>query len=291
MVQATIVIPTFDHGPMLRESVASALEQTVGELEVFIVGDGVPDAAREIARELQGRDERVRFFDNPKGPRHGEIHRHAALQHARGEIVCYLSDDDLYMPDHVEYMAQLLGRADFAHALALWVGRGEKLGWAPIDISDPECRAREVGKLSLINLTQGAHTLEMYRRLPHGWRTTPRGTSTDHYMWRQFLELPECRAVSAARPTTLGFRGIDYWHLPLAGRVGLMAEWRRRISDLGWRDGLVLEQLMKAVYEVPRLQRMPWMASGGAFRRGRRRLERLLGGCRRSRRLWRERMH
>ena len=94
MTLATVLIPTYNHGSLLRYSVASALRQTVRDLEIFIVGDGVPDATREIVAELQ-HDPRVRFFDNPKGPRHGELHRHAALRQASGEIVCYLSDDDL----------------------------------------------------------------------------------------------------------------------------------------------------------------------------------------------------
>ena len=37
---ATILVPTHDHGPTLRASVASALRQTVSDIEVFIVGDG-----------------------------------------------------------------------------------------------------------------------------------------------------------------------------------------------------------------------------------------------------------
>lgn len=88
MTVATVVIPTFNHGPTLLYSVASALEQTVQDIEVFIIGDGVPDVTREIVGNFIGQDKRVRFFDNPKGPRHGEIYRHQALAEASGEIVC-----------------------------------------------------------------------------------------------------------------------------------------------------------------------------------------------------------
>ncbi len=47
-----------------------------------------------------------------------------------------------------------------------------------------------------IPLSCGAHTLAAYRRLPHGWRTTPPELATDLYMWQQFLEQPWCRARS-----------------------------------------------------------------------------------------------
>ena len=60
-------------------------------------------------------DPRVRFFDLPKGERHGERNRHLALAEAAGRIVCYLSDDDLLLPRHVATMLELLEGADFAH--------------------------------------------------------------------------------------------------------------------------------------------------------------------------------
>ena len=84
-VVATVLIPTFNHGPTLRQSVGSVFDQTVSDLEIFIVGDGVPDMTREIVTELMSQDERIRFFDNPKGPRTGEIHRHRACPRGRGE--------------------------------------------------------------------------------------------------------------------------------------------------------------------------------------------------------------
>src|SRR5262249_18307632 len=108
MPEATVLIPTHDHGPTLLRAARSALAQSVEELELFIVGHGAPDVAREVVAELMAEDRRVRFFDNPKGPRHGEILRHAALAHARGRIVCYLSDDDLWLPDHLATMGRLL---------------------------------------------------------------------------------------------------------------------------------------------------------------------------------------
>ena len=41
------------------------------------------------------------MFDFPKGDRHGEAHRHAALAEARGELVAHICDDDLWFPEHL----------------------------------------------------------------------------------------------------------------------------------------------------------------------------------------------
>ena len=103
MTDATILIPTYRHAALLPYAVRSALAQEDASIELFVVGDGVEDDTR-AALEPFLSDRRVRFFDLPKGERHGELNRHAALAEASGRIVCYLSDDDLLLPGHVATM-------------------------------------------------------------------------------------------------------------------------------------------------------------------------------------------
>ena len=229
---ATVLIPTHDHGPTLLRSVRSALAQTVEDLEVFVVGDGVPDVTREVMGELTASDARVRFFDNPKGPRHGELHRHAALQEARGDIVCYLADDDLWLPGHLEELQRLLGEADFAHALPLWIDGDGEIHHLRIDLARPYWRELLLGGENRIPLSCGAHTLELYRRLPAGWRTTPDETFTDLYMWQQILAVPGSRAVSGTVPTVLHFPSSAREGWTEAQRLAELDAWSKP-SDLG----------------------------------------------------------
>src|SRR4051812_23274970 len=118
---ATVMIPTHDHAPLLRYSLGSVQAQSVEDLEIFVIGDGAGADTRALVAELAAADPRIRFFDHPKGPRHGELYRHEALAEARGEIVCYQADDDLWLPEHVAELRTLLQDADFAHTIALEV--------------------------------------------------------------------------------------------------------------------------------------------------------------------------
>jgi GalNAc5-diNAcBac-PP-undecaprenol beta-1,3-glucosyltransferase len=249
-VRATVLIPTHDHGPTLRHSVASVLAQTVTDIEIFIVGDGMPDAAREVARSVARLDPRIRLFENPKGPRHGEILRHEALRVAAGDIVCYLSDDDLWHPDHVEAMFDLLKHCDFASALPLYVDPQQGLAALTVNLEHAYFRRLILAGTNRIPLSCGAHTLQMYRRLPHGWRTTPAGTPTDLYMWQQFLADPACRATSAARPTVLCFPSPTRKTMTTTERADELADWSGRIAG----SAFAAQALESVVRDAARLE-------------------------------------
>jgi glycosyltransferase involved in cell wall biosynthesis len=251
---ATVIVPTHDHGPTLRVTLGTALAQTVADIEVFVIGDGVPDVTREIVDDLMRRDTRVRFFDHPKGPRRGEIYRHDALQEARGEIVCYLSDDDIWFPEHVATMRDLLADADFAGALPVSLSADGKLSSWPIDLARPSFRERMLAGHNFIPLSCGAHTLDGYRRLPVGWSAAPTGTGTDLYMWQKLLRLPGVRAKSGTRPTAVHFPSPQRSDWTLDERVAELELWARRASDPAERRELVGEVLDAIVLEAAEIE-------------------------------------
>lgn len=238
MVDATILIPTHRHAAFLGHAVRSALAQTAVSVEVFVVGDGVEDDTREVMRQLL-EDPRVRFFDFPKGERHGERHRHVALQESRGEIVCYLSDDDLLLPGHVVEMRRLLAEADLAHSTPVLVLPDGVLRYRPADLARPEFLAliRE-GRNNFISLTGAAHTRASYDRLPHGWRPAPQGTPTDIYMWQQVCALPGFRGATATRLTAIHFPDPDWRLVDDASRAAELEAWRERARQPGAEEEL-----------------------------------------------------
>lgn len=273
--RATVLLPTTgDRGPLLRHSVASVLAQTVADLELFIVGDGVDDGTRAVIEELVAADDRVRFVDDPKHERRGEPRRHELLTgQASGAIVGYLCDRDLWLPTHLAELERVLADADFAHTLRF---RTDDDGFRFVHTADVAGadRRRSTAAPTLVPLSFAGHTLDAYRRLPHGWRTTPTGTATDRYMWEQFLEQPWVRVAASPMPTVLYFRRGDHPGLSSAERLELLEAWSPRIASAeaadgvqrevlaalwqAWRDGEVREQQRRA---------QPWRAGPRALRR------------------------
>jgi len=237
VTDATILVPTFRHAALLPYALRSALAQESAELELFVVGDGVEDDTR-TALEPFLEDPRVRVFDFPKGARHGEAHRHEALREATGRIVCYLSDDDLLLPDHVAQMDRLLDAADFAHSAPAWIEDTGELVYRPWNMARPEFDWLMRSGRSSVGLTGAAHTLEAYRRLPHGWRTTPPELPTDRYMWLQWLDLAGFRGVTSDRLTHLHFPEHQWRRFTDDQRAQFLADWLGRSREPGFAEEL-----------------------------------------------------
>jgi glycosyltransferase involved in cell wall biosynthesis len=255
MPVATVIVPTHNHVDTLRYSIPSALAQTLGDLELFIVGDGVGSDTRDVVAELQKADKRIRFFDLPKAPRHGEANWHTAVTHASGRFVAYLGDDDLWMPNHLETMSSLLEQADFAHTLHVGVGPDGALFVLAADLSNPLFRRRMIEHdFNRFDLSFAGHTLAAYRRLPSGWEPPPATVPWgDLHMWRKFLSQPWCRARSSMVPTGICTQTHRRPHLTQEDRLNELANWQKMVNTPAFRERLwrlVAHTFASALVEV-----------------------------------------
>jgi hypothetical protein len=249
-----VIVPTHDHASTLGLAVRSALEQTVTELDVVIIGDGVGDDTRSVVDDLVAGDPRVRFVDRPKSPSRAERARHEVITASSATIVTYLGDDDLLLPDHVEIMQRLLEEHDFAHPFPIVIDDDDRLRAFPTDLADPRCVAWHLHpRRNTVSLTGAAHTTELYRRVPLGWQAPPPGRWPDHYMWEQFLRLPDVRLVTSRRATTIKppaspRPGRD----PGTRRTSLQAWWDRMHQPdfRTWWDSEVTDAVRRSAIET-----------------------------------------
>lgn len=208
-MKATILLPTTaDRGPVLQHAVTSVRRQTMKEWELFIVGDGVSEETRACAEALVASDSRVRFFDFPKDESRGELNRHALLSNeAKGEVVGYLCDRDLYLENHLELMFRELQSCDMAHSMLTVLrddGEIRHLNSPDTSLAPAErARAARQQEMIKIPLSFVMHRLDAYKKLPHGWRVTPAGLFTDSYMWQQFYACDWLRTSTVWFPTVV----------------------------------------------------------------------------------------
>lgn len=218
MTRVSVLVPTHDHASTLATAVGSALRQTVTDLEVIVIGDGVTDEVRAVAHALEQRDDRVRFLDLPKGPHHGEVHRHTAIEHSTGEVIAYLCDDDLFMPGHLAGMLDLLADHDLAQSLNGYLDPDGHVGIFVGRLDDPVSVARLLDparRFNFVGITGTVHTRAAYDRAGTPWQTTPPDAYPDQHQWRRMLATGTVRGITSDRltvialPTSLG--GRDSW--------------------------------------------------------------------------------
>lgn len=100
----SILLPTHNRRRYLMEALASAVQQTYRNLEIFVIRDGGQDVA-DIVRSFD--DPRVIFIDRQEN-RGKPFSLNEALSQARGKYIAYLDDDDVYYPHHVETLVKTL---------------------------------------------------------------------------------------------------------------------------------------------------------------------------------------
>lgn len=96
MISISVIIPVFNAGKYLEESLDSVLAQTLEGIEIICVDDGSVDDSPAILARYAALHGNIRVFNQPnKG---AGLARNLALDNARGKYVAFLDSDDLY-PD------------------------------------------------------------------------------------------------------------------------------------------------------------------------------------------------
>lgn len=251
----TILTPVNRPPDLMPYAIRSVLAQTRQDFELFIVCDGAPDATADTARAFEAQDPRIRAFIHDKGERHGEAYRHQALQHARGRVVCQIGDDDLWFPDHLEVVDNLIAGADFGSTLPMYLQADGEPRLHFIDSADPAVQRQMTGGYgNAFGPTPAAYRLETYRSLPVGWSPAPEGTWTDLFMWRKFLALPGIRCATHFAATTLTFPQALRRDWSLERRRQEIAAVAPRIADPDARQALFRDALAAAARRMVALQ-------------------------------------
>jgi glycosyltransferase involved in cell wall biosynthesis len=104
--RTSVLMPAYRANATIRESVASALAQTVGDLEVIVVDDGSPEPVADALADI--RDSRLRLLRHDRN-RKAPAARNTALRAARAPFISQLDSDDVW---HPEYLENVLPRFD-----------------------------------------------------------------------------------------------------------------------------------------------------------------------------------
>jgi hypothetical protein len=240
---ATIIIPTHDRAATLPLSIQSALDQTVREIEVLVVGDGCTDACRQVAHDYAARDHRVTFLDCPKAPLRGVANRDLAVREAAGGLIFYNDDDDLLLPHHVAVLGHALGDADIVDTPGVSVSPSGQIDLGLHDSSQPlQRRLLARGEFKAVFDTHLGHRKDAYLGIGSPWLKATDWNATMH-MFGAFAADARTRWRSLQRITALSFHGRRRITMIPEERRQELADWYRRTrrplfeQQLRWQGG------------------------------------------------------
>lgn len=96
----SIIMPSWNTGRYIAESIQSVLNQTYRNWELIIVDDCSMDNTDQVVAAF--RDDRIRYLYN-KHNSGAALTRNYALREARGEWIAFLDSDDLWTPKKLEH--------------------------------------------------------------------------------------------------------------------------------------------------------------------------------------------
>ncbi|MEY2436724.1 MAG: hypothetical protein QOF97_1560 [Acidimicrobiaceae bacterium] len=107
--RVSVIVPTHNRSTVVGRAIASALAQTVSDIEVLVVDDCSSDGTGEVLAAMARSDERVRVI--ALGPEEGGSAaraRNAGLDAVRAPVVAFLDDDDEWYPAKLARQLEVL---------------------------------------------------------------------------------------------------------------------------------------------------------------------------------------
>ncbi|PTX92543.1 glycosyltransferase [Opitutus sp. ER46] len=116
--KVSVLVPTFNYGRYLRQTLDSILAQDFADFELIISDDASQDDSAEILREYAARDPRIHAYAHRENL--GMVQNwNWCLRHARGEYVKFMFGDDCFTrSDALSQMVAALDRAPQAALVA-----------------------------------------------------------------------------------------------------------------------------------------------------------------------------
>lgn len=234
--RVSVIVPVHSGAELLPAALRSILRQTYENFEVVVAGDGAAESVAKAA--LSTGDPRVRWEGFPKAPGFGYSNRARAIAVSRGELIAYLSPDDLWAADHLDSLVGELDRrgADlvFSRPVLVWADGRPRPHYLPFDVSRGG-GAPPGWVLACVSPTQMLHTRSGYIRAG-GWRDGLR-IHGDIDLWLR------CRKAGARisflrKPTVVRFPSYAFRTEPEETLLALRSRWEEEL-----RAGLALRDL------------------------------------------------
>ena len=98
-IKISVIIPTYNRGKIIEDSINSVLNQTFKNLEIVVVDDGSTDNTEEILKKI--KDERLKYIKLTQN-NGASYARNIGIKNAIGQFIAFQDSDDIFYPYKLE---------------------------------------------------------------------------------------------------------------------------------------------------------------------------------------------
>lgn len=110
MSKISVVIPAYNAGSTISETIDSVLEQTYQNFEIIVINDGSIDDTKFILNNYSKKDKRVKIYTQENGG--VSKARNNGIEKSTGLYISFLDADDLYDSNFLEKMFKKINKKE-----------------------------------------------------------------------------------------------------------------------------------------------------------------------------------
>ncbi|MBP1739919.1 MAG: glycosyl transferase, family [Deltaproteobacteria bacterium] len=126
MPKVSVIIPSYNRLPALKEALDSVLRQDFEDFELIVVDDGSTDGTAEEIERYGGRVRVLRYPEN----RGVSAARNRGILNARGKYIAFLDSDDLWVKGKLKIQVTFLDENPhypLCYTDEIWIRKGKRV--------------------------------------------------------------------------------------------------------------------------------------------------------------------
>ncbi len=184
----SVIMPTYNCGFFVEESIRSVQDQTYQNWELIIVDDCSDDDTIKRVQKMQLSDDRIRLFRN-KVNCGAAVSRNNALQEAKGRWIAFLDSDDLWESAKLEKQIRYMEEHEYAFTYTGYKEIDEDSKGTGIMVSGP----KHVTKAGMFAFCWPGCLTVMYDREKIGLlQIVDIKKNNDYAMWLKVIKHADC---------------------------------------------------------------------------------------------------
>lgn len=183
----SIIMPSYNTGIYIKDSIKTILHQTYTNWELIIVDDCSTDNTDQIVGMFL-KDKRIKYLKNKKNEG-AAISRNKALKQAKGEWIAFLDSDDLWEPKKLEKQIKFMNKNKYLFSYTKYKLIDKNGNDLKIEISGP----KKITETDMYNYCWPGCLTVMYNRKQIGLIQIKNiKTNNDYAMWLKICKKSDC---------------------------------------------------------------------------------------------------